>query len=142
MFSAEAQLQWAMCSLASGLATCADDFTAEALVRRFDQLPVRDLVELLWTRAPAAPLEASTPLFVLYTSGSTGKPKGMVHTHGGYQVGQLRPNPLEQRAHQPSSTPTLCSSHILMRSATRRHRWASARQPTSCSICSQGGETS
>ncbi|WP_216323714.1 acetate--CoA ligase [Deinococcus aestuarii] len=38
-------------------------------------------------RAPAVPVPAEHPLFVLYTSGSTGKPKGVVHAHGGYMVG-------------------------------------------------------
>jgi acetyl-CoA synthetase len=36
--------------------------------------------------APAVPMDAEDPLFVLYTSGSTGKPKGLMHTTGGYLV--------------------------------------------------------
>jgi acetyl-CoA synthetase len=34
--------------------------------------------------APAEPMDAEDPLFILYTSGSTGKPKGVLHTTGGY----------------------------------------------------------
>ncbi len=34
--------------------------------------------------APAEPMDAEDPLFILYTSGSTGKPKGLVHTTAGY----------------------------------------------------------
>ena len=37
-------------------------------------------------RAPAEPMDAEDPLFILYTSGSTGKPKGVLHTTGGYMV--------------------------------------------------------
>jgi acetyl-CoA synthetase len=36
--------------------------------------------------APAEPMDAEDPLFLLYTSGSTGKPKGVLHTTGGYAV--------------------------------------------------------
>ena len=36
--------------------------------------------------APAEPMNAEDPLFILYTSGSTGKPKGVLHTTGGYAV--------------------------------------------------------
>ncbi len=36
--------------------------------------------------APAEPMNAEDPLFILYTSGSTGKPKGVLHTSGGYLV--------------------------------------------------------
>ncbi|WP_412027420.1 acetate--CoA ligase [Deinococcus yunweiensis] len=45
--------------------------------------------ETLFThgRAPAVPVSAEAPLYLLYTSGSTGKPKGVLHTHGGYMVG-------------------------------------------------------
>ncbi len=34
--------------------------------------------------APAEPMDAEDPLFLLYTSGSTGKPKGIAHTTAGY----------------------------------------------------------
>ena len=37
---------------------------------------------------PAA-LDSEHPLYILYTSGSTGKPKGILHTTGGYLVGEL-----------------------------------------------------
>ncbi len=36
--------------------------------------------------APALPMKAEDPLFILYTSGSTGKPKGVLHSMGGYLV--------------------------------------------------------
>ena len=41
------------------------------------------------TECPAEPMDAEDLLFVLYTSGSTGKPKGIVHTTGGYMVGDV-----------------------------------------------------
>ena len=48
----------------------------------------QQFVAHVWSAAaPALPVEASWPLFILYTSGSTGKPKGIVHVHGGYEVG-------------------------------------------------------
>ena len=34
-------------------------------------------------------LDSEHPLYILYTSGSTGKPKGILHTTGGYLVGDL-----------------------------------------------------
>jgi acetyl-CoA synthetase len=36
---------------------------------------------------PAEPVDSEHPLYILYTSGSTGKPKGILHTTGGYLVG-------------------------------------------------------
>ena len=88
MLCGGAELQSALHELAPELAAPAGDGNAAAaLAPRLEQMGVRELTGLLWSRTPAAPLEASTPLFILYTSGSTGKPKGMVHTHGGYQVG-------------------------------------------------------
>ncbi|PNY81336.1 acetate--CoA ligase [Deinococcus koreensis] len=38
-------------------------------------------------RAPAVPVNAEHPLFILYTSGSTGRPKGVLHSHAGYMIG-------------------------------------------------------
>jgi acetyl-CoA synthetase len=46
-----------------------------------------ELLAATQTEAPAVPLDAEHPLYILYTSGSTGKPKGVVHVHGGYMVG-------------------------------------------------------
>jgi acetyl-CoA synthetase len=46
-----------------------------------------DLVAGASADAPAEPMDAEDPLFVLYTSGSTGKPKGIQHTTGGYLLG-------------------------------------------------------
>lgn len=50
-------------------------------------LPTADLVKLLYSLSPCAPLDAEFPMFIIYTSGSTGKPKGVVHVHGGYVAG-------------------------------------------------------
>ncbi len=44
----------------------------------------RELLAMQSDIAPAEPMGAEDPLFILYTSGSTGKPKGVLHTSGGY----------------------------------------------------------
>lgn len=44
-------------------------------------------MEYVSADCPAEPLDSEHPLFILYTSGSTGKPKGILHTTGGYLVG-------------------------------------------------------
>ncbi len=45
-----------------------------------------EAAEQVTDQAPAEPMNAEDPLFILYTSGSTGKPKGVLHTTGGYLV--------------------------------------------------------
>src|SRR5256714_12060738 len=41
---------------------------------------------------PPTPVDSEHPLYILYTSGSTGKPKGILHTTGGYFVGNYFTN--------------------------------------------------
>jgi acetyl-CoA synthetase len=49
-----------------------------------------DLQKNVSADCPAEPMDSEDMLFILYTSGSTGKPKGVVHTHGGYNLYQVR----------------------------------------------------
>ncbi|MEO8671482.1 MAG: acetate--CoA ligase [Tahibacter sp.] len=46
----------------------------------------QELVDAQSPAAPAEPVDAEHPLFILYTSGSTGKPKGVLHSSAGYLV--------------------------------------------------------
>ena len=46
-------------------------------------------MEYVDANCPAEPLDSEHPLYILYTSGSTGKPKGILHTTGGYLLGDL-----------------------------------------------------
>jgi acetyl-CoA synthetase len=63
----------------------------QALPVRMD--PGRDLwwhetVETArWEECPPEPVESEHPLAIMYASGAAGKPKGLLHTTGGYLVG-------------------------------------------------------
>ncbi len=46
-----------------------------------------ELADAAPSDCPAEPFDSEHPLYILYTSGSTGKPKGILHTTGGYLVG-------------------------------------------------------
>jgi len=81
---ADALLAPALVQLLEAARALGHDVADEAALRA---LPDVELVRVVWSVVPPAPVDAEFPLFFIYTSGSTGKPKGVVHVHGGYTAG-------------------------------------------------------